>query len=329
MSETDVKSPVLRTLASGDVLFYEGDTGESAYVVESGVIEIRHFKEEEYITLAELKEGTLFGEIALIDSRPRSATAIATSDAVVRVINKGYFLEYLESTPNAAFEIMQRLAGYARNASDVLLKARITACLQKVQKSKETGRDLKVFISSPGDVIPERRIAKRVMSELNREFAGQISLIPILWEEEPLLASETFQAQIEAPHETDLYLGILWSRIGSPLPESILRPDGTRYDSGTAFEFEDAMNAYKEKGTPEMLLYRKLGAPSISLDQRDQVMERLNQMELLEQYINKWFIGEDGSYVGAFHNFETEADFGNILETHLRKLVQKKLKSGD
>ena len=78
-------------------------------------------------------------------------------------------------------------------------------------------------------------------------------------------------------------------------PESILRPDGTRYDSGTAFEFEDAMNAYKEKGTPEMLLYRKLGAPSISLDQRDQVMERLKQMELLEQYINKWFIGEDGS----------------------------------
>ena len=52
-------------------------------------------------------------------------------------------------------------------------------------------------------------------------------------------------------------------------------------------------------------------------------------MELLEQYINKWFIGEDGSYVGAFHNFETEADFGNILETHLLKLVQKKLKSED
>ena len=76
-----------------------------------------------------------------------------------------------------------------------------------------------------------------------------------------------------------------------------------------------------------MLLYRKLGAPSITHDQRDQVMERLKQMELLEQYINKWFIGEDGSYVGAFHNFETEEDFGNILKTHLRKLVQKKLKS--
>jgi CRP-like cAMP-binding protein len=327
LSGTDVELPVLRTLASGDILFYEGDIGESAYVVESGVIEIRHFKDESYITLAELKEGTLFGEIALIDKRPRSATAITTSDAVVREINKANFLEYLESSPDVAFEIMQRLAGYARNASQVLLQARITACLQKVQQNEEIGRTLKVFISSPGDVIPERRIAKRVMGQLNKEFSGQISLIPILWEEEPLLASETFQAQIEAPHETDLYVGILWSRIGSPLPESILRTDGTRYDSGTAFEFEDAMNGCQKKGTPEMLLYRKLGAPTMSLDQRDQVMERLKQMELLDQYINKWFVGEDGSYIGAFHNFETEEDFGNILETHLRKLVQTKLKT--
>ena len=324
-----MKNSVHRTLVSGDVLFYEGDRGESAYVVESGVIEIRHFKDESYITLAELKEGTLFGEIALIDKRPRSATAIATSDTVVKEINKDNFLEYLKSSPDIAFEIMQRLAGYARNASDVLLKARINACLKKVQENEGAGRDLKVFISSPGDVIPERRIAKRVMGQLNKEFAGKISLVPILWEEEPLLASETFQAQIEAPHETDLYLGILWSRIGSPLPESILRPDGTRYDSGTAFEFEDAMNGYQKKGNPEMLLYRKLGAPTMSLDQRDQVMERLKQMQLLDEYINKWFIGEDGSYIGAFHNFETEEDFGNILETHLRKLVEKKLKSED
>ena len=320
-------SPVLRTLSAGDVLFYEGDGGDSAYVVESGVIAIRHFQGEEYITLAELKEGTLFGEIALIDKRPRSATAIATSETVVREINREDFIEYLQSSPGVAFEIMQRLAGYARNASDVLLKARISACIEKVQKSQVRGRTLKVFISSPGDVIPERRIAKRIMQKLNEEFVGKISFVPILWEEEPLLASETFQAQIEAPHETDLYLGILWSRIGSPLPESILRPDGTRYDSGTAFEFEDAMTGYKAKGNPEMLLYRKLGAPTMSLDQAEQVMERLKQMQLLDEYINKWFIGDDGSYVGAFHNFETEKEFGDILEIHLRKLAEKKIMS--
>ena len=45
----------------------------------------------------------------------------------------------------------------------------------------------------------------------------------------------------------------------------------------------------------------------------------------LGQYIEA-FEAEEVDF-GAFHNFETEADVGNILETHLRKLVQKKLKS--
>ena len=331
MSDNNAKNSARRTLTDGDVLFNEGDTGDVAYIVESGEIEICHRNDNGYVTLAKLKADTLFGEIALIDNRPRSATARATGEVVVKAINKESLLKILGSSPETGFEMMQKLAGYARNASDVLLKARIDACLEKVRKNKEGTegkRTLKVFISSPGDVIPERRIAKHVMGQLNKELSEQILLVPILWEEEPLLASETFQAQIEAPHETDLYLGILWSRIGSPLPDSILRPDGTRYDSGTAFEFEDAMSAYQEKGAPEILLYRKLGAPTISLDQRDQVMERLKQMELLDNYIKKWFIGEDGSYVGAFHNFETEEDFGNILETHLRKLVLKRLESG-
>jgi hypothetical protein len=66
-----------------------------------------------------------------------------------------------------------------------------------------------VFISSPGDVIPERRALKRILEQLNREFSGKLFLIPVLWEEEPLLASETFQSQIYPPCETDIYIGIL------------------------------------------------------------------------------------------------------------------------
>jgi hypothetical protein len=211
----------------------------------------------------------------------------------------------------------------------VLLRARIGACLEKVRLRQQLTYRLKIFISSPGDVIPERRVAKQVIGQLNEEFMGRVFLVPVLWEEEPLLASSTFQAQIDPPNETDIYVGILWSRIGSPLPESILRPDGTRYDSGTAFEFEDAMIAYKEKGRPEILLYRKLGAPSLSLDDRGQVMDRLDQIDLLDAYVNKWFIGEDGSYVGAFHNFETDEQLEVMLETHLRKLVLKQLQEDE
>ncbi|MEH6834600.1 response regulator [Falsihalocynthiibacter arcticus] len=207
----------------------------------------------------------------------------------------------------------------------VLLAARISACLEKVRLRQNISKKFQIFISSPGDVIPERRVMKAIIARLNEEFTGQAYLIPILWEEEPLLASDTFQAQIHPPRETDIYIGILWSRIGSPLPESILRPDGTRYDSGTAFEFEDALLGYQESGKPEMLLYRKNGAPTMSLSDSSAVLERLDQIERLRTYIEKWLIAEDGSYIGAFHNFDDPEQFEVMAEIHLRKMVEKLL----
>ena len=205
----------------------------------------------------------------------------------------------------------------------VLLTARINACLEKVRLRQNIARQLRVFISSPGDVIPERLICKSVIARLNEEFSGSAFLVPILWEEEPLLASETFQAQIHPPRQTDIYIGILWSRIGSPLPDTIRRPDGTVYDSGTAFEFEDALSGYRENGHPEMLLYRKNGSPVISLEDKHIVLERLNQIERLQSYVDRFLIGEDGSYVAAFHNFADGQSFETMLETHLRKMVER------
>ena len=207
----------------------------------------------------------------------------------------------------------------------VLLTARINACLEKVRLRQNVAKQLRVFISSPGDVIPERRLCKTVIGRLNEEFSGQAFLVPILWEEEPLLASETFQAQIHPPRQTDIYIGILWSRIGSPLPDTIRRPDGTVYDSGTAFEFEDALHGYRENGHPEMLLYRKTGAPTISLSDKHVVMDRLNQMDRLQSYVDRFLIGDDGSYVAAFHNFDDGDGFEKMIEMHLRKLIERLL----
>ena len=102
-------------------------------------------------------------------------------------------------------------------------------------------RRLKIFVSSPGDVIPERQVARRVIDELNEEMMGKVFLVPMLWGQESLLASSTFQTQIDPPEEVDILLGILWPRIGSPLPKNLMRDDGTRYESGTAIEQESAL----------------------------------------------------------------------------------------
>lgn len=210
----------------------------------------------------------------------------------------------------------------AKPFNPVLLIARINAALEKIRLRQNAARQIKVFISSPGDVIPERQVAKMVLGRLNDEFSGRALLVPILWEEEPLLVTETFQAQIHPPREADIYLGVLWSRIGSPLPPDICRDDGTAYESGTVFEFEDALGGHKATGKPEMLLYLKSGFPEVSLEDRAAVLSRLEQIELLNEYRERMLMGQDGTYAAAFHIFETLDQFETMLDIHLRKMVQ-------
>jgi CheY-like chemotaxis protein len=208
----------------------------------------------------------------------------------------------------------------------VLLKARIAASLEKARLRRQNVPKLKVFISSPGDVIPERKIVRGLINQLNEEFAEQVFLKPIFWEDEPLLASDTFQAQIYPAHDADIYIGIFWSRLGSPLPDHIRRPDGSRYLSGSEYEFEDAMNGFQNKGRPEILVYRKTTEPVVGLNDRDMIMNRLEQKERLDEFVRNWFMTKDGeSYIGAFHAFEAEEDFETMIYTHLRKLVLNQL----
>ena len=205
----------------------------------------------------------------------------------------------------------------------VLLRARIGASLEKVRLRQRFTRQLRIFISSPGDVVPERRVARQVISDLDLEFGDDVTLVPVLWEEEPLLASETFQSQIVSPSDTDIYLGIIWSRIGSPLPEQIVRDDGSAYESGTVFEFEDAMAGFSSSGNPQILMYRKDGAPRVSISDRGEVMVRLEQMEMLDAYLDRWFHADDGSFVAADHHFADLDELEQMLTTHLRKLVSQ------
>jgi DNA-binding response OmpR family regulator len=206
----------------------------------------------------------------------------------------------------------------------VLLKARVGAALEKYRLRENQARKLTVFISSPGDVIPERRALKRILEQLNREFSGKLFLVPVLWEEEPLLASETFQSQIHPPCETDIYIGIFWSRLGSPLPKDITREDGSRYLSGSEYEFEDAMTGFEANGKPDLLIYFKNSEISVPLTNREEVFGRIEQKERLEQFVKNWFMTADGeSYTGAFHAFSEPEQLEEMVLGHLRKLLEK------
>lgn len=187
-------------------------------------------------------------------------------------------------------------------------------------------RTLRFFISSPGDVFEERALASRVIERLQSEYIGKVVLEPVLWEHEPLVATSTFQQQIVKPSDTDVVIAILWSRLGTPLPAQFRRPDGSRFESGTEYEFEEAIEGFRRNGKPDLLVYRRTAPPSVRLDDEKHLLERLAQKKKLDEFVDKWFHDRaEGTLTAAFHPFESPSDFEILLETHLRRLIDRQL----
>jgi hypothetical protein len=78
---------------------------------------------------------------------------------------------------------------------------------------------LRVFISSPGDVPDERLRADLVVDKVAQDFGRFFSFDTYRWEHEPMLASGHFQDAIDPPSKADIVILILWSRLGTALPE--------------------------------------------------------------------------------------------------------------
>jgi CRP/FNR family transcriptional regulator/CRP/FNR family cyclic AMP-dependent transcriptional regulator len=94
-----------RQLMPGEVLFKEGDTGEEMYFIRKGKIKISLGEEEQEKVLAILKDGEFFGEMAVIDGSPRSASATSIEETDLLIIDKESFVSKINENPLIAFII--------------------------------------------------------------------------------------------------------------------------------------------------------------------------------------------------------------------------------
>lgn len=192
----------------------------------------------------------------------------------------------------------------------------------------ESARLVRIFVSSPSDVMAERERVDRVVARLNGELAGSIKLETIRWEHAYYSASTTFQAQIPKSSETDLVLCILWKRLGSELPPEFRRADGSTYGSGTEFEFEDAMIAARVSGVPDILVYRKTARIFLEAGDDSRLELERAQLKALEGFWRRWFQSEQGHFTAGYQNFETTDDFEALIEQHLRQWLERKRRTG-
>lgn len=97
--------------AAGDVVFEVGDTGDRMFGVVSGSVVLSRGGEE----IARIGEGDTFGEMAIIDGSPRSATATAVVETELVAIDKRTFTFLVHETPTFALEVMASLAQRLRD----------------------------------------------------------------------------------------------------------------------------------------------------------------------------------------------------------------------
>ena len=126
------KTVEVRRAAAGSVLFTEGDPGDGLYVVESGIIEISAMiGAQERRPLGRILAGDFFGEMAVLDDEPRSASAVAATDAVVWFIPRHQILAALDNSPKLAVNLVRefslRMRDFNRQyISEVLQAERLT-----------------------------------------------------------------------------------------------------------------------------------------------------------------------------------------------------------
>ena len=95
--------------AAGETIFAEGDPSEHAYIIERGQVEIHKEVAGKRVTLARLGPGEIFGEMGLVDERPRSAGALSTQHTQLRSMTKERFVEELLGKPEDALVYVRAL----------------------------------------------------------------------------------------------------------------------------------------------------------------------------------------------------------------------------
>jgi CRP/FNR family transcriptional regulator, cyclic AMP receptor protein len=174
---------VPRSYASGQVIFREGDTGDTCFVVRSGAVKITREHGGRTIALAELRGGDIFGELAMFGGEQRSATATALEDTTAVALLSGDVRRLLTTNPDIAVKMLESMADRVRatnerlaNQSFQTVAGRVAGVLIELVDSRQSEgagvRDVLVE-ATQADIAQlagaSRESASRFLATLERE----------------------------------------------------------------------------------------------------------------------------------------------------------------
>ena len=181
---------------------------------------------------------------------------------------------------------------------------------------KET---IKIFLASPSDVKTERRYVKQTIDEINRTIAPDKGVILDVVSSERSFpgygkdGQAILNDQIGNMQEYELFIGIMWNRIGTPTPRAI---------SGTVEEFDRADKAFRRKAKPQIWFYfRQLSGNPITQEDKNQQAE---VKKFREKFLGKGKVPSKGK----LHDYKTPAEFRRQFREHLALWLNHRNRDG-
>src|SRR5580692_10042703 len=145
-----------REFRAGDVLFREGEHGAEMYVIQSGLVQILKRVGEQQRPLATLGRGEFLGEMAILNSKPRTATAVVLVDAQCLVIDAATLEQMISKSTEIALRLVKKLARRLDSADEMIQillhpdpKARVLLSLKRHAEAfgEDTGEGVRVHTS--------------------------------------------------------------------------------------------------------------------------------------------------------------------------------------
>ncbi len=169
---------VVRNVPRNTVLIRQGDAPEALYMIISGRARVSITGEDgKELVLDSLGPGEYFGELALIDGEPRSATVTTASDATVGVISRGEFEACLADTPEIAIGLLRGLSHRVRELDEQLrdfalldVRGRLLRVLQKLARDGDGRRTEPVTQQELANMVgASREMVSRVLNHLKSD----------------------------------------------------------------------------------------------------------------------------------------------------------------
>ncbi len=111
-----------RHFGDGEIIIRQGDPGEAMFFIQAGEVEVIQRRGDKEFCLGTLKDGDVFGEMALFERELRSASVRALGDVWVLTFEKKAFMKKVQQDPSLAFTMLEKMSRRIRQLNDTLVR---------------------------------------------------------------------------------------------------------------------------------------------------------------------------------------------------------------